>query len=237
VKFSVPKLGPEDVAAGGVHFSSIASTTADNFAAIVQQTGATPAFTGITAASNIITFPPNIPGNYLVQINVMGATSASALSSNSFTGGASSFSVQSRSAARDAAGSNVSLAGTTTNFATLTLTLTLTAAGGTFVLNPSTITGTGTTDVFIFAFPTAELTIDQKEQIEIDELKSKYSSLESKMDRLTAMLSGSCSPKSEEPVVLTDIEDLGSSIHIPRSLFSKMVKDAPWPPTSSSVKA
>lgn len=158
-----PILDPAVVAGGVVHFSSIAATTANNFASNVQQAGGSPGLTGITLGTNTVVFPAGIPGNYLVLISVMGATSASAMSNNALSAG-SGLGLYTVSAVRDAGTNIASLAGTTTNFAFLQNALIIPVAGATLTINPSTIVGTGSSDVFIVSLPVSILTVSAEEK-------------------------------------------------------------------------
>jgi len=241
VKFTVPILSPNSVVGGVVHFSSIAATTANNFASAVLQAGGTPMLTGITLGTNTIVFPSNIPGNYLITLNVAGATSATAFGAvvnslplNLFTQGQ----------VRDTVSDVQSLAGTTTAPSMQLITATVPQSGTTITITASTIVGGGSMDMFIVSLPSTVLTVDEKEQIEIDELRVRADEQDRKIERLMAFLtpqpsspvlldggvdsSGSSSSTSggvgskwvdgKEPAV-----DLEKSIHMPRSLFNRMV--------------
>jgi len=163
---------------GGVaHWSGIAATTANNLNGVLQ-----PGFTlpNITMTAATITFPAGQPGNYLVQVNIAGATSASAFDYVTSTGGVSPLLIQSGGATRDAVYSVPSLAGTTTNAVMNTTTVNVTTAGGTLVFGASTIVGTGTSDVWIFSLPSTVITFNDK--VEISELKDTVSDLTSKIN-------------------------------------------------------
>jgi hypothetical protein len=148
----------QPTSSGAVHFSSIASTSADSFSGSVLQSGGSPAFSGITTAANVITFPAGIPGNYLMVMTVAGATSSTAWTTATGAGGVSGLSTLTQSAVRDAVNNVFSLAGTTTNPVFLLKTFTLANATGTITLSPLTITGTGSMDLFILSLPTTLLT-------------------------------------------------------------------------------
>jgi len=164
-RFREPILEPASTVGGAVHFSSIAATTANNFAANALQSGGTPTLTGITLGTNTIIFPSGIPGNYLIALAVAGATSASALGSVVDT----PLNILAQSAVRDATSNVQSLAGTTTSPAMQLITCTIPSAGATVTLTASTIVGTGTMDLFIVSLPstvlTSSLPLSQTEQL------------------------------------------------------------------------
>jgi len=145
---------PGAISGAAAHWSSIAATTANNFAGAVLQAGNT--LGGVVLTTNTITWPAGVAGTYFVQLNVAGATSASALGAASAT--VTGFNILSQSAVRDATNQVNSLAGTTTSPAMTSLTVTVSSSGGNFVFSPSTIVGTGTMDLFIFSLPSTILT-------------------------------------------------------------------------------
>jgi hypothetical protein len=147
-------LEPATVVGGVLHFSSIASTTANNFAAAVLQSGGTPSLTGITLGTNTVVFPAGIPGNYLLALAVAGATSASAFGSVVDT----PINLLTQSGVRDTVGSYQSLSGTTSSPAMQLVTCTVPTAGTTVTLTASTIVGTGSMDLFIVSLPSTVLT-------------------------------------------------------------------------------
>jgi len=166
---------PGSPAGGAVHFSSIAATTADNFAGAVQQAGAT--LSGITAASNVVTFPADIPGNYMLVLSTAGATSATAYSAWVPSAGASNLNLFTQSQVRDAANAVVSLAGTTVSAAMISKTITVAGTGGLVTLTPSTIVGGGTMDLWIFSLPASVLTLAAEVPQEYGFLKEELCSL------------------------------------------------------------
>jgi hypothetical protein len=187
VSYSVMLHSPvlvQPATGGVVHFSSIAATTANNFAAAALQAGGTPAMAGIVLGTNTVVFPAGIPGNYLLNLMVAGGTSASALSATGILG----LNVFTQSGVRDAVGSVSSLAGTTTAVASLSYAAVVSSAGGTITVSPSTIVGTGSMDLFITALPAAVLTVDEHEQQEIDELRARADVQDDKIARLMALL-------------------------------------------------
>jgi len=216
-----------------VHFSSIAATTANNFAAAVQQSGAT--LGGVVLGTNTITFPANVAGNYFISMNVAGATSASAVQLSSLTAGASVLNVFTAGAIRDVADNALSNAGTTTISAMLSVSCTVAATGGLVTLLPSTIVGTGSMDLWIFALPASLLTVDEHEQEEIDSLKAQNELLSSRLSRLESMLVGPSSIPAIQRIRAESSEEespdeskesevlLEKSVHIPRSVFNRFM--------------
>jgi hypothetical protein len=166
---------------GVVHFSSIAATTGNNFAAAVQQSGNTLA--GITLGVNTITWGAGIPGNYFVSLTVAGGTSASAISGN--TESVTNLVILTSGGTRDVSAATASLAGTTTSAAMFNATVSVTAAGGNYVLNPSTIVGTGSMDLFVIALPSTVLTLEQK--IEKEE-SAQIQHFENRVDSLVKLI-------------------------------------------------
>jgi len=176
VRLSEPVLEPALVVGGLVHFSSIAATTANNFAGAVLQSGGTPSLTGITLGVNTIVFPAGIPANYFIFMAVAGATSATLI--GGFTGG-TGLNILSQSAVRDAASAYGSASGTTVFPAMSLTTMTVPTAGITFTLSTvSTITGTGTMDLFIISMPASVLTVVKPSIERENELASRLASLE-----------------------------------------------------------
>jgi len=216
VDLATPKLTPGAPVGGIAHFSSIAATTANNFAAAALQSGAT--LSGLTLSTNTITWGAGLAGNYLCTLTVAGATSASALGVASAT--VTALNILSQSAVRDATDVVDSLAGTTVSPAISVFTVTVPNAGGNWVITPSTITGTGTMDLFIVALPSSVLTVSEREQAEIGVLESSVSSLMARLARLEGILS------PEE--VRTPFPDdsggsgLDSSVHISQSMAARL---------------
>jgi len=138
--------------------------------------------------ANTVSFTAGNPGSYLVIMNISAATSATALSNNSVTGGTSGGPpLFTASATRDATTNVYSLAGTTTAIANLQTTLIQTAAVGTLIINPSTLvtSGTGSMDLFIIAIPSTILTLSEKDK----EFESRCDVMQRKLDYLLARLS------------------------------------------------
>lgn len=235
VEFANPKLVPGAPVGAVAHFSSIAATTANNFASAALQSGAT--LGGVTLGTNTIVFPANVPGNYKIDINIMGATSATGFSVSSVgTGTALNF--YSQSAVRDSVSQVFSGNGVTTNPAMLATTLTVPAAGCTVTLNASTITGTGTMDLWITALPSSVLSVDEKEQVEIDELRDEVSEMRAMLKTLcgnstrsfNVASDGSCSSMSaksaiavQEPMTPDDSTEMEQSIHISKEMVMKLL--------------
>jgi hypothetical protein len=153
VKFAEPILEPADVAGGVAHASSIAATTANNFAAAVVQPGSSGNF-AFTLGINTIVFPANYPGNYLILCTVSGATSASAFSLS----GGTALNLFTSGAVRDATSEQNSVAGTTTYSTYAASTVSIPVGGATITSSASTIVGTGSMDLWVISLPTALLT-------------------------------------------------------------------------------
>jgi hypothetical protein len=191
---------------GGVaHFSSIAATTANNFASAVLQPGYTLA--GLTLGANTIVFPAGVPGNYLAVMTVAGGTSASAV--GNFTGYTAALNYLTQSGVRDATSEQVSLAGTTTSPAMTVQTFTIGASATTVTVSTaSTIVGTGSMDLWIFALPSTVVSVDEKEQEEINELQDKVCDLESRMQLMLRKMESMSRPSSsaEDDFGLVDVD-------------------------------
>jgi len=187
VELATPKLVPGSPLGATAHFSSIAPTTANNFAGAVLQSGAT--LGGVTLGTNIVNFPANVPGNYFIQMNVAGSTSGSALAASATTG--SVLNILTQGGVRDINNAASSLGGTTTAVSSLTQCLTVPALGCTYTISPSTLVGGNTMDLFIFAMPSTILSVDQYEQCEIDQLKQSISSLMDQNKKIMSMFNSS----------------------------------------------
>jgi len=192
VDFANPKLVPGAPVGAVAHFSSIVPTTANNYAGAVLQTGAT--LGGLTLGVNTLTFPASIPGNYLVALSVAGSTSAIGALTQSPSAGAVGFNVITSTGVRDSvsaaasgnAGANVPIMNTAT--------FTIGAAGGLITLSPTTLIGGNAMDLFVFSLPSSLLTVDEREQQEIDVLRVRADEQDRKIERLMGLLS----PVSEE---------------------------------------
>jgi len=232
VRLDKPVLEQALVQGGVVHFSSIAATTTNNFAAAALQSGGTPSMTGITLGTNTVVFPPGIPGNYLLSLNVAGATSASAMlwTDTSVT----ALLLYSSAAVRDAATQVISNAGTTNaNPALINHTITVPTSGGTVTLTPSTIVGTGTMDLFIVNLPASVLTV-------LDAVEQEHENRLERLERMCAQLLMSSQPESNARHALrSEVEskegddipsaeesgdELSRSVHIPKSVLSRFMR-------------
>jgi len=244
VRFSEPVLEAASVVGGVVHFSSIVSTTANNFAAAVQQAGGTPSLQGITTGTNTVIFPPGIPGNYLLQASVSAATSATALTA--FTGG-TGLNLLTQTT-RDSVSSQVSVTGAGTgapSFVMLTQAVSVPAGGATLTLGASTLVGTGCMDLWIISLPATVLTAQQREEVEIEDLQSELAEMRDQVAEMRAfMLSHRPDPsasssssvtssnlrvntqeaKSESDLEspLTGDADLGKSVKLSASMASRL---------------
>jgi len=211
VEFANPKLAAGAPVGGFTHWSATSGATATNLTNMQVQTGNT--LSGITMAASTITFPAGQAGNYLVLMALQGSTSASAFAYSSATGGVSQMSPSLfTSVTRNALGQITSLAGTTTNAAVCVIAVTITGAGGTLVLSNSTIVGTLSGDVFIVSMPSTVLTVDEKEQLEIDMLQERNDALERRLLRLEGMLSPPVLLEDDEKSPDENKESSGSSL-------------------------
>jgi hypothetical protein len=169
----IRRLQPAGSPQGGVaHFSAITGATGAQLTGMVLQPGYT--LPGITMTGQVITLPAGIPGNYMMIAQLQAATSVGILTSSP-SAGATSLYLQT-SVTRDTQASLNSNAGTTTCGSWISQSFTLAATGGTITLNSPTVVGTGSGDIWFFSLPSTVLTVDEKEQIEIDELKSTQTS-------------------------------------------------------------
>jgi len=236
-KFSEPVLAASQVVGGVAHFSSLVSTTTNNLAGMALQAGYTPTLGGITAAGNTVTFPANIPGNYLLVLAIQAGTSVSAIGFGSFGGGASALNLLSSGNARDAIYSVGSLSGTTTSPAMIMSSCSVTAAGGTVVYNPGTIVTSGTTagDLWVISLPVSVLTAPEP----VQDGEDRVARLEEMVQRLAGLLSPPFAQRSASCVTAEEAEEikrqdgktaadsgdeLGSSVHIPRGLLSQFMR-------------
>jgi hypothetical protein len=187
---------------GAIHFASAAPTSGSNLAAMVLQAGGSPALAGITASGNTVTFPASLPGTYFLSFSGTSASSWAAIAHSSSTGGVSSLSLFSN----DSAVSAVSLAATTGAYVMLNTVIAVTAAGGSWVLTPGAIVGPLSMDLFIMSLPSTMLTVDETEQVEIDDLRARAKAQDARLARLENMLSSlsltSEEQKSDSPVLV-----------------------------------
>jgi len=170
-----PVLEPATVAGGVLHFSGTAPTTANNFATAVLQAGGTPSLVGVTAAANVITFPAGLPGNYLIQMNIGGSTSASAFGAPTTTG--TFLYLFTFGGARDAQPYATTLAATTTSVAGVSITVTIPVGGATVTISPSTLVGGNVMDLFIVSLPTALITSKVPFGDDIEQLRCEIADL------------------------------------------------------------
>jgi hypothetical protein len=221
VHFTEPILDQPSVAGSVAHWSSIAATSANNLAAAVLQSGNTLA--GIVLGTNTVTFPAGQPGNYFVLLTLAGGTSAATVAAT-VSAGATVLTLLTQSAVRDSISEVFANGGTTTNPTFNLQCVTVANSGGLITYTPGTVVGTGSMDLFIFALPNSILSVDEKEQLEIDELRERADLQDAKIDRLMALLSGSASPTADFEE--RKESDMDTSIHIPRSLFAKLLPKA-----------
>jgi len=221
--------------AGGIaHWSSVTAATANNFTGAVLQSGNT--LTGITLGVNTISFPAGFPGNYKVDLTVAGGTSASATGISSY-GTGSGLNLFTGSGVRNAVSSVDSLGGTTTSVASSSSTITVPVGGCTLTVTPSTIVGTGSLDLFITSLPTSVLTLAEKEQEEIDEVKNELEELRDQVAEMRKMMmnfnsrDGSASSGLLRDDVLSEPStpdenkgaDLERSVHISKSMAERLL--------------
>lgn len=219
VDLANPLIVPGAPVGGLAHWSMINGTTANNFATSVLQAGNT--LLGITLSSNTINFPANQPGNYKIDLTMAGATSATAISGNTVSSGVALLPYYTGGGVRDASSSVASLAATTTAVASFSVIINVNSSANTFVFNPSTIVGAGSGDLFITALPSTILTVDEKEQVEIDELKVRADEQDRKIERLMALLT----PTPSSPSLPLDDckeDDLEQSVHLSRTMASRI---------------
>jgi len=91
------------------------------------------------------------------------------------------------------------------------MSVTVPVAGCTITMNPSTIVGTGSMDLFVFVLPSTVLTVDQIEQLEIDELKDSLSTLKRDFDEMKAFMrlrQDPSSSSSPSPVLVYSNKEL-----------------------------
>jgi len=216
-----PKQAPGAPTGGAVHMSSIASTTADNFIGMVTQTGNT--LVGVTAASNVITFPSGVGGNYFISVAVTGATSADgALNVASTTG--TLLTLFCGNGNRDAGTRQRSLASTTGFFTYNETALTVPGGGCSITYTPSTIVGNGTTEIWIFAMPPTILTLSEEVKC------SEYDEMKSRLERLESLLSNpSLSRVLHDSDEESPYEELERSIHLPRKVYKQLMDSSVVP--------
>jgi len=224
VRFSEPVLEASSIVGGVAHFSGTVPTTSNNLATATLAAGYTPALGGITLGTNTIVWPAGIPGNYLVSVNVQGATSAAAFTSVSASAGASVLNLMT-STTKDATWI-LSYAAATAGFTTGALfSVSVATSGGTVTLGPGAIVGGGIgVDVFIVSLPSSVLTATQPVgRDEIDELKDEVRMLSSYLKR--QRLSNLDSDSDVESSVLECKEaDLEKSVHISQTMASKLLR-------------
>jgi len=214
VKLMQPVLDQATTQGGAVHFSGTLPTTADNFATSVQQTGASPQLAGITAAANVITFPAGIPGNYLINLSILAATSASVIGMSPGSGVTSLNLITNTT--RDSTSQAVSAAATAAKWATMTYTVTVATGGGTITVSPSTIVGGAGMDLFIVNLPASVLTVVQRDHSRIEEQEQRLKRLERMLERATLVLPES---ERESPIHRESFEHLDAySGYAPRGL-------------------
>jgi len=181
----------------GAHWTSNSATTANNFAGAALQVGSIGNPASLTLGpSNTITWPSGYAGNYLVLISMAGATSCSALAAPSFTGGVVALNILAGNTSPDFQSSVSSQLGNGTSPAMMAVTVSVTSSTGTLSFAESTIvtSGAGKLDVFIFQLPTNLITEDEKEQVEIDDLRARADEQDAKIEKLMALLTPSLSP-------------------------------------------
>jgi hypothetical protein len=216
---------------GVAHFSTLVATSANNWAGMTLQAGATLA--GIAMGVNTLTFPANVQGNYLVVYQGSAATSQGSVSIT-VSAGATQIFLQTASGTRDSQAQIISNAGTTTNAVFSSITVTIASSGGLLTLTPGTITtsGAGYGDIWVLPLPSSVLAVDEREHEEINELRMRADEQDRKIAALMATLSpsvtpfarveefGSDPPRSSEPA--DEFKESGSA-HSTLNLISALV--------------
>jgi len=188
---------PGALSGGVAHFSGTTPTTANNFATAVLQPGNTLA--GITLGVNTVTWPAGMPGNYLMLMDISGATSATALGFTPSAGAANLALATTNNTRDDVAqiqsgngGANVPAVGF--------ITVSVANTGGLVTVTPGTLVGGDGMDLWIFALPSTILTVDEQEQVEIGDLKARLVAQDVRMARLEAALLSLSSNEEEHKV-------------------------------------
>lgn len=215
-----PVLEAASIVGGLVHFSGTAPTTANNFATAALQAGGTVALQGITVASNVVTFPAGIPGNYLVVLSLGASTSASASGGFTPTAGASFLAspIFTAGGARDSSSAQESLASTAGFYAMENEAFTIATTGGTLTLTPSTLTGGNAMDLFIISLPVTVLTAVEREHAALLKMQKRVNRLERLLELIDAPDDEDL--EEEKYFVPRDIEEchLGQSCSAPPPL-------------------
>jgi hypothetical protein len=206
VRVSYPLLEAAAVAGGVVHYSTVAAVTANNFAGGSFVAGGSVNLSAITVGTNEIVFPENLPGNYLIVIQVQGGTSASAITAAS-DGDATALNLLS-SGTLDATNAVGSLAGTTDKAAMLVWCVTVPVGGATLSIGASTISGPGSADIFIVSLPTSLVTFSSSKRI--NDTESKVERLEHMLGVLTRKLQLVIDEQRDDSVIIS--EEKGDSV-------------------------
>lgn len=138
-------------------------------------------------------------------------------------------------------GSGTTSDGSSWEFASYAFTLG--ASGGVVTITPATLVGGNAMDLLIISLPTTVLTVDEKEQLEIDELRFRADEQDRKIAALMRLVSQPSTPMDYSEsgggefssssssvivgsggrlVVAEPLADLEKSVHLPRSLFKKL---------------
>jgi len=220
---------------GVLHFSGTIPTTANNFATAALQAGGSPVMAGgITLGTNTLIFGPGMQGNYFVALSVMGSTSASASGGITSGAGIANLDLFTAAATRDDISYALSAAGGASVPAILNFTITVAASGGTVTFSPSTIVGGYGMDLWVVALPSTILTMteDEREQLEIDELRDEVKDMRNQIQYLLSksQFDGSSSSSSAKSAIsvlepLTPDESVGmeKSIHITKDVVMKLL--------------
>jgi len=203
----------------------------------VLQAGGTPTMTGITAAANVITFPAGIPGNYFISMGILAGTSATAWTAANWTpsAGASNINLFTNGT-RDSTDELTSAAATAGTSVYMNATYTVGAAGGVITITPSTLVAPAGMDLWIVSLPSSVLTVDEREQLEIDELRERANVAENRLQRLEQMLLGApvlpairrlqqedSKEDYDDALPNSSSDELEKSVHIPKRVWSKMM--------------
>jgi hypothetical protein len=181
---------------------------------------------GVTLGTNIINFPANQPGNYKVDINLYAGTSVTAPTAGGGVGSVGATAgpkLYATGGVIDNATAVYSAASTVASYAMISQTVTIGNAGGVLTFTPSTIVGGEGVDIFITALPSTVLTVDEQEQLEIDQIKQSYSRLQDRIGRLEYLLTRPASPAGEEKQSETPT-DMETSIHVDQDVLKQLRK-------------
>jgi len=169
----------------------------------------------------------------MITTAISGSTSATAPALPTLGAGLAYLNYNASIGVRDNSPSNLSGAGGVNIDAMTNLTISVGASGGAVTYPALTLVGGNSLDIWVFALPASVVSVDEQEQMEIDDLRRQNDRLADRLCRIESMLNGQYMPPLiRVPTSVSDgfespdeskESDMEKSIHLPRAVYAKLL--------------